>query len=269
MPIGVFDSGLGGLTILTALRRRLPGLGFVYLGDNAHAPYGPKSPEVITALTRDGVQMLFDRGCRLVVLACNTASAVALRSLQGHFVPPDRRVLGVFVPMIEVLAGRRWGDHSPPSALPGTAVALFATRATVESGAFPRELALRATGPAVFARPCDGLVDAIEAGDRQAARALVRRHVTALLAECPAPDVAVLGCTHYPLVEAEFRAALPRATRIISQPATVAESLADYLARRPEFAAAGGVRHLTTGDPGQVGLQAARFLGHDPGFAAA
>ena len=266
MPIGVFDSGLGGLTVWAALAARLPEQGFVYLGDNAHAPYGPKSPEAIYDLTCVGVERLFQRGCKLVVLACNTASAVALRRMQEEWVPSDRRVLGVFVPMIEVLAKRSWADKSRPRHVGIERVALFATKATVDSGAFARELALRAKGVEVFSQACVGLVDAIEVGDMVSAELMVRDYVIEMTKKCPEPQVAVLGCTHYPLVQDLYERELPPGTLVLSQPAIVAESMADYLRRHPEFASAGETVFLTTGDAAEVSQQAHRFLGMELGF---
>lgn len=271
MPIGVFDSGLGGLTVLKALVRRLPDQDFVYLGDNGHAPYGVKSPDEIYALTVDGVRRLFAAGCRLVILACNTASAVALRRLQQTWLDPsERRVLGVFVPVIEHLTRRDWGDDGPPTHTGLRDVALFATPATVASGAFPRELKFRARDVHVEPQACMGLVEVIEAGDFARAAALAREHVGALLARLPAPQSAVLGCTHYPLVESAFREALPRGTALVAQPALVAESLAAYLARHPSFRGGeGGALLTTTGDPEAVGASAALFLGAPARFVAA
>ncbi len=269
MPIGVFDSGLGGLTVWRALQVRLPGQGFVYLGDNAHAPYGPRSADEIYDLTCAGVSRLFERGCDLVVLACNTASAVALRRMQEEWVPADRRVLGVFVPMIEVLAKRDWADRSRPRFVGIERVALFATKATVDSGAFARELAFRAKGVTVTAQACIALVDAIEAGDSFSAGMFVRDHVAELLKRCPDPQVAVLGCTHYPLVQDVFERELPPGTLVLSQPAIVAESLADYLVRHPRFAGSDATIFLTSADPAQVSLQAHRFLAMDLRFQSA
>ena len=137
MPIGFFDSGLGGLTVLEAVRKRLPGQEFIYLGDSASAPYGTRDRREVYRLTLAGVKILFSQGCDLVVLACNTASAVALHALQvGWLDPSERRVLGVFVPVIEFLTRRDWGDNSPPTHTGLRDVALFATPATVRSGAF-------------------------------------------------------------------------------------------------------------------------------------
>lgn len=273
MPIGVFDSGLGGLTILQALTRSLPDQDFVYLGDNANAPYGVRPPDDIYNLTVAGVSRLFDAGCGLVVIACNTASAVALHDLQVNWLnPATHRVLGVFVPVIEHLTRRDWGDNTPPTHTGLRDVALFATPATVRSGAFPRELRFRARDVTVVPQACTGLVEAIESGDLDRAGAVAREHVAALLARLPAPQSAVLGCTHYPLVEAAFRDALPPETALVSQPDLIAASLGDYLKRHPHFRKGdgdGATDYLTTGDPEAVGGRARVFTGHGLPFRAA
>ncbi len=269
MAVGVFDSGLGGLTVLDALARRLPDVPFVYLADSANAPYGVRTPGDIYDLTTAAVQRLFDAGCHLVILACNTASAAALRRMQEGWVPADRRVLGVFVPLIEAMTERRWGDNSPPREVAVRHVALFATPATVSSRAFQRELAFRAIGVDVEAQSCAGVVDAIEDGDMILAEALVRSHVDALHRKMPQPDAAVLGCTHYPLVEDVFRAALGPEVDVYSQPGLVAESLADYLGRHPGMAGGGASAFLTTGDPGRVSDRATQFLRRGIAFDAA
>ncbi len=270
MAIGLFDSGLGGLTVREAVANRLPGVPLVYLGDNAHAPYGVRDFDDIYALTVDGVSRLFQAGCDLVVLACNTASSAALRRMQEDWVPRDKRVLGVFVPLIEALTERRWGDNSPPREVALKNVALFATPATVRSRAFQRELAFRAIGVDVETQACAGVVDAIEEGDLMLAGALVRSHVEALRRKMPEPEAAVLGCTHYPIVEDEFRAALGSGVKVFSQPALVADSLADYLKRHPEMRGAGEApMFLTTGDPRRVTDQATRFLRRKAEFHAA
>jgi glutamate racemase len=261
MAVGIFDSGLGGLTVLDAVARRLPDVPFVYYGDNKHAPYGVRDADDIYELTTVGVQRLFDAGCDLVILACNTASAAALRRMQDNWVPRDKRVLGVFVPLIEALTERRWGDNSPPREVAVKHVALFATPATVRSRAFQRELAFRAIGVDVEAQACGGVVDAIEEGDMILAEALVRSHVDALKRKMPDPDAAVLGCTHYPLMEDVFQDALGPHVKVFSQANLVAESLADYLARRPEMVGQGtDSAFLTTGDPRKVSDGATRFL---------
>lgn len=260
MAVGIFDSGLGGLTVLDAVQKRLPDVPLVYYGDNAHAPYGVRTADDIYNLTVAAVEKLFDRGCDLVILACNTASAAALRRMQEGWVPRDKRVLGVFVPLIEALTERQWGDNSPPREVAVKHVALFATPATVASRAFQRELAFRAIGVDVEAQACGGVVDAIEDGDMILAEALVRSHVDALRRKMPEPDAAVLGCTHYPLVEQVFRDALP-GVKVYSQPGLVAESLADYLRRRPEMVGPGTETvFLTSGKPAQVSSRATQFL---------
>ena len=270
MAVGVFDSGLGGLTVLDALLRKLPDVPFVYYGDNAHTPYGVRDAEDIFALTCAGVERLWAEGCDLVILACNTASAAALKRMQESWVPADKRVLGVFVPMIEALTERQWGDNSPPREVAVKHVALFATPVTVASRAFQRELAFRAIGVDVEAQPCGGVVDAIEQGDEILAEALVRSHVEALKRRMPHPQAAVLGCTHYPLVEGVFQAALGPGVKVYSQPKLVADSLADYLKRRPEMAGPGKVsRFLTTGDPGYVSSKATQFMRRGIAFEAA
>jgi glutamate racemase len=271
----VFDSGSGGLTVLAALQRRLPGHRFVYLGDHGHAPYGERSPEEIYGLSLAGTARLFELGCPLVLFACNTAAAVALRRLQQAWLPhspPGRRVLGVLVPVVEELTGVAWqaAGPDPHRARPALTVGVLATRRTVESGAYAVEVAKRLPGARVVQQACPGLVDAIEAGAPTGA--LVRRAVAGLLAQTAgqAPDAVVLGCTHYPLVRDQFEAALPAGVRLVDQAALVAESLARYLDRHPEFAATGrgepSVRYLTTGEPAGLDAAIRRLLGAAPPF---
>ncbi len=270
MAVGIFDSGLGGLTVLGAVTHRLPETPFVYLGDNAHTPYGVRDADDIFALTCTGVERLWLEGCDLVILACNTASAAALRRMQESWVPEGKRVLGVFVPLIEALTERQWGDNSPPREVAVKHVALFATPATVSSRAFQRELAFRAIGVDVEAQPCAGVVDAIEQGDMQLAEALVHSHVEALLRRMPRPEAAVLGCTHYPLVEDAFREALGPNVAVYSQPDLVAASLDDYLNRRPEMVGPGrDSLFLTTGEPVNVSRKATQFLRRQISFRPA
>ncbi len=261
MALGVFDSGLGGLGVLDAAQRRLPDQPFVYFGDNAHAPYGVRDADDVYHLTCKGVERLWEAGCDLVILACNTASAAALRRMQENWIPPDKRVLGVFVPLIEALTERQWGDNSPPREVNVKQVALFATPATVASRAFQRELAFRAIGVDIEAQSCGGVVDAIEDGDEILAEALVRSHVDALLRKMPKPDAAILGCTHYPLMAPAFRAALGGQVEVFTQADLVPDSLADYLERHPSMRGAGeDSLFLTTGDPQKVTDKATQFL---------
>lgn len=270
MAVGVFDSGLGGLTVHEAIAARMPELPLVYYGDNANAPYGVRDSDDIYQLTCRGVERLWDEGCDLVILACNTASAAALRRMQESWIPEGKRVLGVFVPLIEALTERQWGDNSPPREVAVKHVALFATPATVASRAFQRELAFRAIGVDVEAQPCAGVVDAIEQGDELLAEALVTSHVEALKRRMPHPEAAILGCTHYPLMQPVFQKALGAGVKVYSQANLVAESLEDYLARRPEFVGPGTrSAYLTTGDPKRVSGKATQFLRHAISFESA
>jgi glutamate racemase len=269
MAVGIFDSGLGGLTVLDAVQQRLPNVPFIYYADSAHAPYGVRSSDHIYNLTTSATQVLFDVGCDLVILACNTASAVALRRMQESWVPKNKRVLGVFVPLIEAMTERSWGDNSPPREVGVKHVALFATPATVSSRAFQRELAFRAIGVDVEGQACGGVVDAIEEGDMILAKALVCSHVEALKRKMPEPDAAVLGCTHYPLMQAAFQAALGADVKVFSQANLVADSLADYLQRWPEIVGGGSSRFLTSGDQKLVSDRATQFLQRQITFEAA
>ncbi len=274
----MFDSGHGGLTVLRALVARLPERVFLYLGDHGHAPYGERADAEIYDLTRASVTRLGDRGCRLVLLACNTAAAVALRRLQQDWLPgayPDRRVLGVFVPMVEAVTEVPWHLEAPPTETqPGGArrepamVGVFATRRTVASGAYPREIAKRAPQIRVVQQACPGLVGLIEAGAAPAElEAAIAGHVGDFAAQLEGamPDSVILGCTHYPLVAGTFAAALPGGARLHSQPELVADSLAAYLARHGEFDAPSGpraaTRFLTTGDPAAISALTKRFFG--------
>lgn len=270
MAVGIFDSGLGGLTVLDAAQAAMPDMPFVYFGDHAHNPYGVRDADDIYQLTCAATARLFEAGCDLVILACNTASAAALRRMQENWVPRDKRVLGVFVPMIEALTERNWGDNSPPREVAVKHVALFATPATVSSRAFQRELAFRAIGVDVEAQACGGVVDAIEDGDMILAEALVRSHVDALMRKMPDPQAAILGCTHYPLMKDVFQAALGADVKVFSQPELVSASLSDYLTRHPDIYGTGkDSMYLTTGDPRKVSDQATRFMRRQIEFVAA
>lgn len=277
--IGVFDSGYGGLTVLAALHARLPRQRFLYLGDNAHAPYGPRTDAEIKALTQAGADLLFRRGARVVILACNTATAAAIRPLQQTWLPvhyPDRRILGVIAPMIEEIAQSPWHFPAGPDGArrPVQSVAVFATQATVDSGFYPREIALRAPNTSVIQQACPELAGMIEAGAAEASlRNTVVRHVATLLQRLgQAPDKAVLGCTHFPLVESLFRSALPTETEILSQPARVAAATVAYLFRHPEMKAFAPAPVeplcLTTGDAQTVSALASRFYGRHLRFEA-
>ena len=278
--IGVFDSGTGGLTVLDGLMQRLPEQDFLYLGDHANAPYGHRGNAHIVDMTRAGVDFLMKQGCRLVILGCNTAAAVALRTLQQTWLEgahPGKRILGVLVPMVEAMTGVPWHHSGPPAkaAVPhdGRHIALFATRKTIDSGAYRDEVAKRGPGIRLVQQACPGLVDAIEGGaGERPLRGLVHGYVQDLLdAGTTPPDAAVLGCTHFPLVRHLFAEALPDGTAILSQPDIVARSLADYMTRHPRFAApartgAPGVRLLSTGDTGRMPVGALPLRADLPPF---
>lgn len=282
--IGVFDSGHGGLTVLAACTRRFPGLRFIYLGDHGNAPYGAHSGPAVLDLTRAGIERLFHEGCRLVLVACNSATAVALRGIQQNWLPhqyPERRALGVIVPVVEAITGVPWAYDSSWARQPKPAatVGVFGTVHTVRSLVYPIEIAKRAPAVAVVQQECPGLAGAIETGADEAELAMqVEDHVLGLLAQLDGArlDHVVLGCTHYPLVGPLFARFLPPGVEVMSQPELVAESTRLYLLRRPEYAAGGRrpvgepqCRFLTTGDPEQVSRIARRFLGRGIAFEAA
>ena len=263
--IGLFDSGHGGLTVCRALIKRFPEQRFVYLGDHANAPYGNRSSDEIVTLTRTGVEMLFDQGCRLVVLACNTATSVALRNLQQNWLPVAERegcnLLGVIAPTVEAATQTPWAVTAPqyPQKYNTDTIAVFATGRTVASNVYPEEIGKRCPKVRVVQQACPELAGAIEAGTAEAELdALVASYVGGLLEKMggEAPDRAILGCTHYPLVEALFARHLPASSRLLSQPETVADSLEDYLARHPDYVTADPTSRapvlLTTADAGHV-----------------
>ncbi len=231
-PIGVFDSGYGGLTVLKEMVNRLPQYDYIYLGDNARAPYGNRSFETVYQYTLQCVQWLFDQGCPLVIIACNTASAKALRTIQQLDLPriaPQNRVLGVIRPTTEVV-GRytRTGN-----------VGVLATRGTVLSESYPIEIAKFFPGLRVFQQACPLWVPLIENNehDKPGADYFVKAYTDQLLAQSPGIDTVLLACTHYPMLKDKIAACLPPASRIISQGEIVADSLADYLQRHPEMEA--------------------------------
>ena len=260
--IGVFDSGFGGLTVLGALARRLPDYDYLYLGDSARCPYGTRSADAVYEFTREAVEFLFAAGCPLVILACNTASARALRTLQMRHLPvfhPDRRVLGVVRPTVEALAKLPPGavpGRTAPSSIEGT-VAVLGTPGTIESGSYRLELEKLAPRLRLVEQACPLWVPLVEAGELAGPGTayFVHKYLDPLFAADAAarPASVALACTHYPLLLAAIRAAVPPAVRILEQGAIVADGLADWLDRHPEMRArlsrGGGRRYLTTDDP--------------------
>ncbi len=281
--IGVFDSGLGGLTVLKALVERFPRVSFLYLGDHANVPYGDRSSAQIVELTRTGVEALFGRGCPLVLLGCNTATAVAARRLQREWLPATawaargHNILGIVAPTVEAATQTPWAVTTPqyPQKYLTDRIAVFGTTRTIASNVYREEILKRCPKVEVVQQVCSELAGAIEAEAPEAELdRLVKAGIDGALAQAngAAPHRAILGCTHFPLVEPLFRAHLPPATRILSQPEIVADSLEDYLARHPRYVAKGGdgrLLLLTTGDPAKVSARAHVFWRDGLAFEAA
>lgn len=258
-PIGVFDSGYGGLTILREIRRVLPDYDYLYLGDNARAPYGTRSFDIVYEFTRDAVEELFDRGCHLVILACNTASAKALRSIQQQVLPtldPQRRVLGVIHPTIEILGETSKSGH----------IGLLATPGTVRSHSYQIEIGKLYPEMTVTEKDCPMWVPLVETGefDGDGANYFVKKYIDSILSEDPQIDTLILGCTHYPLLLPKIRKYTPENVTILPQGNLVAESLADYLNRHPEMERrckrGGNVEYLTTENPEKFDSMASLFM---------
>jgi glutamate racemase len=270
--IGVFDSGFGGLTVLRSLLTRLPPYDYYYLGDSARNPYGSRSLEVVASFAREAVEFLFEAGCPLVVLACNTASAQALRTLQQRHLPahrPDRRILGVVRPSAEALAGL------PPGAIPGVTqpslaegtVAVLGTTGTVASGSYALELAKLAPRLRLIEQACPLWVPLVEAGETQGpgVEFFLHKYLDPLFARPEPPSRVLLGCTHYPLLWSGIRAIVPHKVEIIAQGELVAERLADWLVRHPEMeqrlSRKAGRRYATTDDPAWFAKQGEPIMG--------
>ena len=251
-PIGIFDSGYGGLTILHGIRQLLPEYDYLYLGDNARTPYGTRSFDVVYEFTRQAVIKLFEMGCHLVILGCNTASAKALRSIQQNDLPkldPDRRVLGVIRPTAEVIGSLTHNRH----------VGIFATEGTIKSESYNLEIHVACP----FWVP---LVEYNEA-DSPGADYFVKKRIDQLLRLDPEIDTVILGCTHYPLLLPKIHKYMPRGIRIIAQGEYVASSLQQYFERHPDMEQRctknGLTRYLTTENPEKFKEQAQLFLHED------
>ena len=229
-PIGVFDSGYGGLTILDKIREVLPEYDYIYLGDNARAPYGTRSFEVVYEFTRQAVSKLFDMGCHLVILACNTASAKALRSIQMNDLPnidPARRVLGVIRPTVECIGNITQNQH----------IGILATAGTVKSESYPLEIHKLFPDIRVSGVACPMWVSLVENNESQneGTDYFIRKYIDQLLTKDPQIDTVILGCTHFPILLPKIRQYIPEHISVISQGEYVAQSLKDYLRRHPEM----------------------------------
>mgnify|MGYP003300925519 CR=1 FL=1 len=267
MKIGIFDSGYGGLTILEKIRARLPQYDYIYFGDNARTPYGSRSFEVVYQYTLECVKRLFDEDCQLVILACNTASAKALRTIQQNDLPriaPSRRVLGVIRPTVEAIGAITTTRR----------VGLVATEGTIHSNSYPLELAKLFPDIEVFGQACPMWVPLIESGEHlhEGADYFVEKYLTELLERDPQIDTIILGCTHYPLLQEKIEAFLAKQTisqqsiSVIAQGEIVAESLADYLERHSDIAerailgSTGSCTFLTTEAANKFSDSASLFL---------
>ncbi|MBF1645333.1 MAG: glutamate racemase [Prevotella sp.] len=258
-PIGVFDSGYGGLTILHGIRQLLPDYDYIYLGDNARAPYGSRSFDVVYQFTRQAVMKLFESGCQLVILGCNTASAKALRSIQQNDLPkldPQRRVLGVIRPTAEVIGKLTHSRH----------VGVLATEGTIKSHSYKLEIQKLWDDVTVTGIPCPLWVPIIEnnEADTPGADYFVKKRIDLILERDPQIDTLILGCTHYPILMPKIRKHVPENVQIVAQGEYVAESLQDYLRRHPDMEQRctkhGTVRYLTTENPEKFKENAQIFI---------
>jgi glutamate racemase len=261
-PIGIFDSGYGGLTILHGIRQLLPEYDYLYLGDNARAPYGPRSFDVVYEFTRQAVVKLFEMGCHLVILGCNTASAKALRSIQQIDLPkidPERRVLGVIRPTAEVIGSLTKTRH----------VGVLATEGTIKSESYNLEIRKLYPDIQVSGVACPFWVPLVEynEADSPGADYFVKKRIDQIMRLDPQIDTLILGCTHYPLLMPKILKYLPAGVRVVPQGEYVAESLKSYLERHPQIeqrcARNGRVNYLTTENPEKFKEQAQIFL-HEP-----
>ena len=261
-PIGIFDSGYGGLTILHGIRQLLPEYDYLYLGDNARAPYGPRSFDVVYEFTRQAVVKLFEMGCHLVILGCNTASAKALRSIQQIDLPkidPERRVLGVIRPTAEVIGSLTKTRH----------VGVLATEGTIKSESYNLEIRKLYPDIQVSGVACPFWVPLVEynEADSPGADYFVKKRIDQIMRLDAEIDTLILGCTHYPLLMPKILKYLPAGVRVVPQGEYVAESLKAYLERHPQMeqhcARNGRVNYLTTENPEKFKEQAQIFL-HEP-----
>ena len=261
-PIGVFDSGYGGLTVYDKIRERLPQYDYIYMGDNARSPYGPRSFEIVYEFTRQAVMRLFAEGCRLVILACNTASAKALRTIQQQDLPVwdnERRVLGVIRPTVELMDKMSNSKH----------IGVLGTAGTISSSSYTLEIEKMFPHISVVGEACPMWVPLVENAefDSPGADYFVKKHIDHIMQTDPLIDTLILGCTHYPLLIKKIRKYVPVGVKLISQGEYVAESLADYLVRHPEMSSrlttGGSRRFLTTESVEKFSDAASLFLGYN------
>ena len=260
-PIGVFDSGYGGLTVFDKILERMPAYDYIYLGDNARAPYGGRSFEVVYRFTREAVMRLFREGCQLVILACNTASAKALRTIQQCDLPQwdaSRRVLGVIRPTVELMDRLSHTKH----------IGVVGTTGTISSGSYPLEIAKMFPHIHVEAEACPMWVPLVENNEYASPGAdyFVQKYLDQLFAKDARIDTLILGCTHYPLLLDKIRKYVPAGVTLLPQGEYVAQSLEDYLKRHPEMArklTTGGTRRFLTTESAEKFSEAASiFLRH-------
>ena len=260
-PIGVFDSGYGGLTIYNEIQKLLPQYDYLYLGDNARTPYGTRSFDVVCEFTRQAVRYLFQQGCQLVILACNTASAKALRTIQQTDLPaldPNRRVLGIIRPTVEHVGEVTKSGH----------VGVLATEGTIKSHSYPLEIRKLYPEIEVVGEACPMWVPLVETNEYESEGAdfFVKRHIDNLLARDPEIDTIILGCTHYPILMEKIRKYTPDGITLLTQGAAVAASLAEYLQRHPEMerlcTKGGKTVFCTTESDGKFSTQASLFLNY-------
>jgi glutamate racemase len=261
-PIGIFDSGYGGLTILHGIRQLLPQYDYLYLGDNARAPYGTRSYEVVYEFTRQAVMRLFEMGCHLVILGCNTASAKALRTIQQNDLPkldPERRVLGIIRPTAEIIGSITKSRH----------VGIFATEGTIKSESYNLEIHKLFPDITVNGVACPFWVPLVEynEADSPGADYFVKKRIDQMMRMDADIDTVILGCTHYPLLLPKIHKYIPRGIRIVAQGEYVAHSLQQYFERHPQIeqrcTKGGSVHYLTTENPEKFKEQAQIFL-HEP-----
>lgn len=275
--IGVFDSGYGGLTILRELKNQLPQYDYLYLGDNAHAPYGTKDADEVYQYTTAGVKFLFDQGAQIVILGCNTASVSALRRIQTQWLKAydsQRRVLGIVVPTIEQITGANWRHQEPittPIKSRALTVGVLATPLTVETNVYTTEIHKRNQSVQVIEQACPELAELIEAGNDQAIDQKIKQYCTELLMKAPGRISSVLlGCTHYELVRSKIESALPPHTKLFSQPFIVAQSLTAYLQRHgaleKKLSRNSQLSAWTSGESASVSRQSVRYFGEPLSF---